>query len=101
LGTQKWVTTKIMDWGEKTLRNKRIPLVRVLWRNSQIEGGGEFYIFPSSNLRINTQISIPAQALELLSGGNTFGWRINKKKSEELVKKRGRRVAGYMQGEEG
>jgi hypothetical protein len=64
-------------------------------------GGGEFYIFPSSNLRINTQISIPAQALELLSGGNTFGWRINKKKSEELVKKRGRRVAGYMQGEEG
>jgi hypothetical protein len=29
--------------------------------------------------------------LELLSGGNTFGRRINKKKSEELVKKnRGR-----------
>jgi hypothetical protein len=26
-----------MDWGEKTLRNKRIPFVRVLWRNSQIE----------------------------------------------------------------
>jgi hypothetical protein len=39
--------------------------------------------------------------LELLSGGNTFGWRINKKKSEELVKKRGGRVVGYMQGEEG
>jgi len=39
--------------------------------------------------------------LKLLSGGNTFGWRTNKKKSEELVKKRGGRVADYMQGEEG
>ena len=28
---------KIMDQSEKTLRNKRVPLVRVLWRNSQIE----------------------------------------------------------------
>jgi hypothetical protein len=28
---------KIIDWGEKILRNKRIPLVRVLWRNLQIE----------------------------------------------------------------
>jgi hypothetical protein len=52
-GRQKWIlhecylqfplkgietkSIKIMDWGEKTLRNKRIPLVRVLWRNSQIE----------------------------------------------------------------
>jgi hypothetical protein len=63
--------------------------------------GGEFQIFPSSNLRVNTQISIPTQALKLLSGGNTFGWRTNKKKSEELVKKRGGRVADYMQGEEG
>jgi hypothetical protein len=26
--------------------------------------------------------------LELLSGGNTFGQRINKKKSEEFVKKK-------------
>jgi len=28
---------KIMDQSEKTLRNKRVSLVRVLWRNSQIE----------------------------------------------------------------
>jgi len=28
---------KIMDRSEKTLRNKRVSLVRVLWRNSQIE----------------------------------------------------------------
>jgi hypothetical protein len=47
------------------------------------------------------KISIPTQALELLSGRNTFGWRINKKKSEELVKKRGGKVVDYMQGEEG
>jgi hypothetical protein len=26
-----------MDRSEKTLRNKRVSLVRVLWRNSQIE----------------------------------------------------------------
>jgi hypothetical protein len=26
-----------MNRSEKTLRNKRVPLVRVLWRNSQIE----------------------------------------------------------------
>lgn len=26
---------KIIDWSEKMLRNKRVPLVRVLWRNSQ------------------------------------------------------------------
>jgi hypothetical protein len=32
---------------------------------------------------------------------NTIGWKFNKKKSEELVKKRGGRVAGYIQGEEG
>jgi len=63
--------------------------------------GGEFQIFPSSNLRVNTQISILTQALELLSGENTFGWRTNKKKSEELVKKRGGKVADYMQGEKG
>jgi len=25
---------KIMDRSEKTLRNKRVPLIRVLWRNS-------------------------------------------------------------------
>ena len=28
---------KIMDRSEKTLRNKKVSLVRVLWRNSQIE----------------------------------------------------------------
>ena len=28
---------KIIDRSEKTLRNKRVPLIRVLWRNSQIE----------------------------------------------------------------
>jgi hypothetical protein len=28
---------KILDRDEKLLRNKRIPLVRVLWRNSRIE----------------------------------------------------------------
>jgi hypothetical protein len=39
--------------------------------------------------------------LELLSGGTQLGGRINKKKSEELVEKRGGRVADYIQGEEG
>jgi len=28
---------KILDRDEKLLRNKRVPLVRVLWRSSQIE----------------------------------------------------------------
>ena len=28
---------KIIDRSEKTLRNKRVSLVRVLWRNSKIE----------------------------------------------------------------
>jgi len=28
---------KILDRDEKVLRNKRVPLVRVLWRSSQIE----------------------------------------------------------------
>jgi len=28
---------KILDWGENVLRNKRVPLVRALWRNSQIK----------------------------------------------------------------
>jgi len=28
---------KIMDRSEKVLKNKRVPLVRVLWRNSQIK----------------------------------------------------------------
>jgi hypothetical protein len=28
---------KILDQDEKVLRNKRVPLVRVLWRSSRIE----------------------------------------------------------------
>jgi hypothetical protein len=28
---------KILDWSEKELRNKKIYLVKVLWRSSQIE----------------------------------------------------------------
>ena len=32
---------------------------------------------------------------------NTIGWRINKKKVKNLGKKGGRKVAGYLQGEEG
>jgi len=28
---------KILEWGEKVLRNKRVSLVNVLWRNTQIE----------------------------------------------------------------
>ena len=28
---------KILDWGEKVLRNKRVPLVKILYRNSQIK----------------------------------------------------------------
>jgi hypothetical protein len=28
---------KILDWGEKELRNKKVPIIRVLWRSSQIE----------------------------------------------------------------
>jgi hypothetical protein len=39
--------------------------------------------------------------LELSSGENTFGWRITKKKSEELVKKLEGKMADYMQGEKG
>jgi hypothetical protein len=30
-------SVKIMDGGEKVLRNKKVQLVRVLWKNSQIE----------------------------------------------------------------
>jgi len=28
---------KILDWGEKELRNKKAPIIRVLWQSSQIE----------------------------------------------------------------
>ena len=28
---------RILDRGEKELRNKKIPIVRILWRNAQIE----------------------------------------------------------------
>ena len=28
---------KILDWDEKVLRNKRVHLVRVLWKSSRIE----------------------------------------------------------------
>jgi hypothetical protein len=28
---------KILDWGEKELRNKKVPIIRVLWRSSLIE----------------------------------------------------------------
>ena len=28
---------KILDWGEKELRNKKVPIIRVLRRSSQIE----------------------------------------------------------------
>ena len=28
---------KILDWDEKELRNKKVPIIRVLWRSSQIE----------------------------------------------------------------
>ena len=28
---------RILDQGEKVLRNKKIPIVRILWRNAQIE----------------------------------------------------------------
>jgi hypothetical protein len=28
---------QIMDWSIKELQNKKVPLVKVLWRNSQIE----------------------------------------------------------------
>jgi hypothetical protein len=28
---------KILDWGEKELRSKKVPIIRVLWRSSQIE----------------------------------------------------------------
>ena len=30
-------TIKILDSGEKELRNKKVLIIRVLWRNSQIE----------------------------------------------------------------
>jgi hypothetical protein len=30
-------TIKILDWGEKELRNKKVLIIRVLWRSSQIE----------------------------------------------------------------
>jgi hypothetical protein len=35
--TMKAKPIKILDGDEKLLRNKRVPLVRVLWRSSQIE----------------------------------------------------------------
>ena len=35
--TLKAKPVKILDRDEKLLRNKRVPLVRVLWRSSQIE----------------------------------------------------------------
>jgi hypothetical protein len=35
--TMKTKPVKILDRDEKLLRNKRVPLVRVLWRSSQIE----------------------------------------------------------------
>jgi len=53
--------------------------------------GGGISDFPSSSLGENTQVSIPTQVLELLSGENTLGQRIYKKKSEEFIKKRGSR----------
>ena len=28
---------RILDQGEKVLRNKKIPIVRILWRNAQVE----------------------------------------------------------------
>ena len=28
---------KILDWGEKELRKKKVPIIRVLWQSSQIE----------------------------------------------------------------
>ena len=28
---------KVLDFSEKELRSKRIPMIKVLWRNSQIE----------------------------------------------------------------
>ena len=28
---------RIVDQGEKELRNKKIPIVRILWRNAQVE----------------------------------------------------------------
>jgi hypothetical protein len=28
---------KILDWGENELRNKKVPIIKVLWRSSQIE----------------------------------------------------------------
>ena len=28
---------KIFDWGEKELCNKNIPIIKVLWKRSQIE----------------------------------------------------------------
>ena len=30
-------TIKILDWGKKELRNKKVLIIRVLWRSSQIE----------------------------------------------------------------
>jgi hypothetical protein len=35
--TLKTKPVKIVDRSEKVLRNKRVPLVSVLWRNSQIK----------------------------------------------------------------
>jgi chromosome condensin MukBEF ATPase and DNA-binding subunit MukB len=35
--TMKAKLVKILDRDQKVLRNKRVPLVRVLWRSSRIE----------------------------------------------------------------
>jgi hypothetical protein len=29
---------KVLDYNVKELRNKKIPIIKILWRNSQIEG---------------------------------------------------------------
>jgi len=35
--TLKVKPIKIIDRGEKTLHNKMVPLIKVMWRNSQVE----------------------------------------------------------------
>jgi hypothetical protein len=34
--TLKVRSIKILDWGEKELCNKKVPIIRVLWRSSQL-----------------------------------------------------------------
>jgi hypothetical protein len=82
---------KILDWGEKELCNKKVPIIRVLWRSSQIEeeNMGERIRNETKiprlvyKLRYNTQIS---RMKFLLGGENVNPGKKKVKKFMHMVK---------------